>query len=72
MVDWFNIFNWIIVILFIGFLFIKYRNNFYLWNYLKKSDSIFEFIDESCFYITEFLKKLKKINFIIMINNIQS
>ena len=71
MVDWFNIFNWIIVILFIGFLFIKYRNNFYLWNYLKKSDSIFEFIDESCFYITEFLKKLKKINFIIMINNIK-
>lgn len=70
MIDWFTIFNWIIVMLFIGFLFIKYRNNFYLWNYLKNFSIVFKFIDKLCFYITEVFKlsKLKKEYFNLVVD----
>lgn len=44
MIEWFVRFNWIIMIFFIGFLFVKYRNNFYLWEYLFKNKNSFRLL----------------------------
>lgn len=65
MIEWFVRFNWIIMIFFIGFLFVKYRNNFYLWEYLFKNKNSFRLLKLKEEYFS-FLFKIIRLPFFII------
>ena len=72
MTDWFIVFNWIIIILFIVFLFNTYRNNFYLWEYLFKNKNSFRLLKlrkeyfNFLFCIFNFVFKIIRLPFFII------